>query len=143
MAEFLETLDIASRKVGLDLRHPFYDRRLIEYCVALPGSYKLHDGWTRAVQRAALADYLPASVQARTDKGGVGPGFYGLIASQEWAEIGRFQSGGQLNDLVDGAAVRKAYTDASHDQSSPAAAQLFGLLRLEWWLQAIEKGEGS
>jgi asparagine synthetase B (glutamine-hydrolysing) len=53
---------------GIEVRHPFLDRRLIELCLALPSRLSLRDGWTRYILRAALADVLPSEVANRAGK---------------------------------------------------------------------------
>lgn len=47
---------------GFEERDPTSDRRLIEFCLALPIEKLLVDGVRRPLARAALADRLPASV---------------------------------------------------------------------------------
>lgn len=61
----LEITDKAAAAFGLEPRHPFFDRRLVEFCLALPGDQKLRDGWTRAIERRALADVLPEEIRWR------------------------------------------------------------------------------
>jgi asparagine synthase (glutamine-hydrolysing) len=53
---------------GLDLRHPFEDRRIIELSLGLPASELREDGTTKLVLRRALHDLLPESVRTRTTK---------------------------------------------------------------------------
>ncbi len=64
----LETLDKAAAAFSLELRHPFYDRRVVEYCLALPPEQKVRDGYTRAIVRRALATCLPLEIRQRTSK---------------------------------------------------------------------------
>jgi asparagine synthase (glutamine-hydrolysing) len=49
--------------------HPFFDRRLVEFCLALPSEQKLDQGYGRVVMRRALADVVPEKVRWRFDKG--------------------------------------------------------------------------
>lgn len=67
----LEMLNRAAAAFGLEYRHPFFDRRLVEFSLALPAGQKYSRGETRAVMRRALADLLPASIYHRPDKGAV------------------------------------------------------------------------
>lgn len=53
---------------GLELRHPFLDRRLMEYCLGLPSEQRLRDGWNRLIQRNAMAGILPEAVRWRRTK---------------------------------------------------------------------------
>ncbi len=68
MAATLETLAAAGDAVGLDSRDPFLDRRVMEFCLALPASQKIRRGLTRIVARHALATLLPAEIRDRRGK---------------------------------------------------------------------------
>ena len=54
---------------GIDSRDPTADRRLIEFCLAVPAEQYLRDGTRRALARAAFADRLPASLLNERRKG--------------------------------------------------------------------------
>ena len=47
---------------GVDFRDPFADKRLVEFCLAIPTDQYLHDGVPRALAKAAFADRLPRAV---------------------------------------------------------------------------------
>ncbi|MCC7361000.1 MAG: hypothetical protein IT317_16065 [Anaerolineales bacterium] len=53
---------------GIDLRHPYLDRRLIEFCLGLPAEQRLRDGWNRLIQRNAMRGILPEAVRQRRSK---------------------------------------------------------------------------
>lgn len=63
-----ELADKASMAFSIDNRHPFTDRRLIEFCVALPPEQKLQRGWSRMILRRALAGTIPESIRWRGGK---------------------------------------------------------------------------
>jgi asparagine synthase (glutamine-hydrolysing) len=54
---------------GIDSRDPTADRRLIEFCLAVPAEQYLRDGTPRALARSAFADRLPASLLNERRKG--------------------------------------------------------------------------
>lgn len=64
----LEENDWKSAKFGLEARHPFLDKRLVEFCLALPVEQKNHHGWGRIIQRRAMEGLVPPEVQWRTGK---------------------------------------------------------------------------
>jgi asparagine synthase (glutamine-hydrolysing) len=70
-----ETTDIAAAWAGIRPRFPFYDRRLMEYCLSLPVKVKLRDGWSRWVLRAAMEGTVPETVRWRTSKANLGVSF--------------------------------------------------------------------
>ncbi|RJT42624.1 lasso peptide isopeptide bond-forming cyclase [Mesorhizobium waimense] len=63
-----EVLDKAAANFGMEPRYPFWDKPLVEFCLALPGEEKLHNGFGRHVLRRAMEGILPPSVQWRRDK---------------------------------------------------------------------------
>ena len=73
-----QLMEITSRvtaRFSLEARYPFFDRRLIEFCLALPPEQKLSQGWTRSILRRSMADILPPEVQWRRGKGKLGFNF--------------------------------------------------------------------
>jgi asparagine synthase (glutamine-hydrolysing) len=59
----LEILDRAATMFGIDARYPFFDKRLVELCYAVPSAQKLSDGWTRLIARRAMNGILPDTVE--------------------------------------------------------------------------------
>jgi len=61
----LDRKDRISMAVGLEVRVPFCDHRLVEYVYNTPWSLKTYDGREKSLLRAAAADLLPQSVLQR------------------------------------------------------------------------------
>ena len=55
----LEIADRASAAFQIEARYPFFNRRLIEFRLALPAEQKLGQGSNRWIQRRAMAGILP------------------------------------------------------------------------------------
>lgn len=62
----LDRKDRASMAVGLEVRVPFCDHRLVEYVYNAPWALKSFDGREKSLLREATADVLPRSVYDRT-----------------------------------------------------------------------------
>ncbi len=76
----LEMIGTAAAGFSIEPRFPFWDKRLVEFCLALPPNQKLHNGWTRLVMRRAMSNILPDQVQWRVGKTMMGPNFlHGLL----------------------------------------------------------------
>ena len=71
----MELADRASAECSLEVRYPFFDRRLIEFCLSLPSDQKLRNGWTRWILREATEGVLPPEIQWRWGKGDLGHNF--------------------------------------------------------------------
>jgi asparagine synthase (glutamine-hydrolysing) len=66
---YLESSERESAELGLEDRHPLFDRRVVEFALALPDDQRWRDGVTRFVVRRAMADSLPPSVRSRRTRG--------------------------------------------------------------------------
>jgi asparagine synthase (glutamine-hydrolysing) len=79
----LHSEDRNSMLFSIESRLPFLDHRLVEYCIGLPSSYKIKNGYTKAVLRDAIAE-LPEPVKNRKDKMGfVAPDPIWVIQNKE------------------------------------------------------------
>jgi asparagine synthase (glutamine-hydrolysing) len=107
----MESLNKSSARFGVELRHPFRDRRLMEFCLALPPKQKLHRGLTRMVMRRAMAGIVPEEITRRGDKVDFRPSIsYWLLqldpAVAEEAIIGSSKA---IPEYVDVQAITAAY----------------------------------
>jgi asparagine synthase (glutamine-hydrolysing) len=104
-------LEVYSRgcgEFGVETRFPFLDKRLVEYCVAIPGEQKVSQGYTRAVVRRALQGYLPEAIRLRPDKGDLGWSFRGgFDFSRELVERTLESSGPFLSRYLDATRLHK------------------------------------
>ncbi|MFM9840718.1 MAG: asparagine synthase (glutamine-hydrolyzing) [Cyclobacteriaceae bacterium] len=65
----LHSEDRNSMMFSVESRLPFLDPRLVEYCVGLPSSYKIKNGYSKAVLRDAVTE-LPDEIRQRKKKMG-------------------------------------------------------------------------
>jgi asparagine synthase (glutamine-hydrolysing) len=61
----LDRKDRISMAVGLEVRVPFCDHRLVDYVFNAPWAFKTYDGREKSLLRGASADVLPGSVLRR------------------------------------------------------------------------------
>ena len=106
----LEHLDRIASASGLEMRHPFADRRLIELCLALPPEQKLRNGWGRWVLRQGMAGLLPEEVRWRGDKAAISPVFLRGLEQHEAQRARRVADSERLEGYVD----RKTLKSAIH-----------------------------
>jgi len=71
----LEIENQLASSVGIELRSPFLDRRLIEFCLGIPVDEKLQQGRSRFVLREAMRGFLPSKIRLRYSKGNLGVNF--------------------------------------------------------------------
>jgi asparagine synthase (glutamine-hydrolysing) len=65
MQLMLDRKDRMSMAVGLEVRVPFCDHRLVEYVFNIPWEMKTYDGREKSILRAASRDLLPESILER------------------------------------------------------------------------------
>jgi len=59
---------VIEKNYNVEMRHPFYDKKLIEYILSLPSEYKYSQGYIKIILRHAMKDILPEQVRKRWDK---------------------------------------------------------------------------
>jgi asparagine synthase (glutamine-hydrolysing) len=110
MPATLEMLDQASAPFGIELRFPFWDRRLIKFCLGLPPRLKIHGGYTRWILRKAMDGILPREVQWRPDKSNLGHAFNHCLFKHGYSA---------LSDAIRAAQTRlRPYVCANHFDAS-------------------------
>lgn len=89
MPHTLETLNHASAPFALEVRFPFFDKRLIEFCFSLPPEQRISKGLTRMVLRRGMEGILPSKVQWRSGKSNLGFNFDHTFIKYERERISR------------------------------------------------------
>lgn len=130
---------------GVEARHPFHDRRLVEFCLGLPGEQRLSGGWSRLILRRAMAGVLPDEVRWRRDKVIPIQSVSRALMDAHLPELDRLLEAGRaagdwLNlDLIarDQAQLQLAAARGEHEhpRHRPAMGRLARALHLGLWLR--------
>ncbi len=108
---------------AVEPRFPFTDRRVIEYCLAVPSAHKIENGMTRMLTRRAFAGLLPPAITARTRKANASPSFTRRLFEVDRPLVEDALSapaGAQGRSYLDFSALRDAYERcASWSRSHP------------------------
>ena len=137
----LELTTHASAAHGVEVRHPFFDKRLVEFCLALPPEQSLKDGWTRSILRRSL-DVLPEPIRWRVGKAWMASNFerglYEQDASLLWEHVADL---GPLSAYVDREMVDGLYQKG---RAAPniEQAQLARVATLACWLKKKFQKDG-
>ncbi len=135
----LELADKAAAAFSLEGRYPFFDRRLIEFCLALPGRQKLSGGWTRAIMRRAMAGILPEEVRWRFSKANLSPNFRRrlLDTDRELLDQVIFREPQLIEPYLDIPALRAAYDRylSRPTQTENDAQTVYSAVVLAFWLK--------
>lgn len=136
----LETIDARHARFGIEPRHPFTDKRLLEFSLAIPASQQLSDGYTRSIIRRSLSDLLPKKIRDRKWKTNVSEAFWHSL-SLDIERIERvLDDPGYLDQCLDMNKIQIAYEEfqTDHDQDPHKARTLWKTLSLWLWLQHHE-----
>lgn len=133
----LEIADKSAAAFGVEPRYPFFDRRLIEFCLGVPDEQKFGDGWPRWLLRRAMQGILPPEIQWRTTKANLGPNFHRRFKSVDLTEIDSARHD-TLSQYVHVGRLNKAaryYRRSPNDSTMDGMATfLFRAAILEMWL---------
>ena len=89
---------------GIDQRDPTSDRRLLEFCLAIPEDQFLRHGKTKFLYRRAFANTMPAATIAARKRGYQGADWHvGLTAvrDQVAAELDRLEKSPRARRVID------------------------------------------
>jgi len=133
----LELADKSAAAFGVEPRYPFYDRRLMEFCLAIPAEQKLSQGWTRAIMRRAMTDVLPPEVRLRRDKANLSSNFRHNLFEYERDLITKVYQTQRIKKYVDEETFKNTYDRyMSHpSKGNKDALTIYGLVALSLWLQ--------
>lgn len=142
----LETLDGNTAAQAIEGRYPFWDKRLVEFCLALPSDQKLRHGWERYVLRQAMRGTLPRSVRRRRDKTNFLPILaHGLARDRASFDVLFAEPLERLDSFVNPPHVRTLYR-STLEASQPSSQDLFMVWRiaaLTLWLHLQDEQRHS
>jgi asparagine synthase (glutamine-hydrolysing) len=141
MPYVFELANRAGSAFSVETRHPFSDRRLLEFCLALPPEQKLYQGWTRVVMRRALEGILPKQIQWRGGKTLNSIAFtHGLLSlERERLEQVIVEDPSDIEPYVDVDALRGTYRRyLSPEKRRSDEMQVWHAVTLALWLRQAD-----
>ena len=139
----VNVLDHTAAMLNVEPRYPFLDRRLMEFCLALPFEQKLRDGWTRAIFRFAMEGILPREVQWRVGKGNLSTNVrLALLKERDVLDRVILDDPAVIEDYIDIPALRGAYSRYLAQPASATEQDLFTVFlsaNLALWLSRFDE----
>jgi asparagine synthase (glutamine-hydrolysing) len=129
-----ERYDRVAGAVGIEPRDPFLDLRVISYCLGLPDSQMLVDGWPKSILRRATAGLLPDEVRWRRGQEHLGWAFTNTLLDRLRDNMGQ--------DLESNLAAVGGYADLEgiesclryvHEKDAASANDAYHVLFLAEW----------
>ncbi len=136
---------VAAAAHGLELTHPFHDKRVVELGLAIPEELYVKNGRERYLARVALKDLYPPEYQTRgPGNDDIAPDFLMMAKSVEpqvLAEIDRIEKAGKLSKYFDFPRMRRMLTRrrieqhaSGNEYDTQQAMQGFLMARyIEWF----------
>ena len=132
-----EVFDKAAAAFSIEPRYPFYDPRLIEFCLALPPGQKLNGGWTRVVMRRALANILPEKIRWRRGKGNLSHSFDRTLLASNRGLLEKviLEDPQVIEKYADITALREAYGRYAYEGVLHESYTVYTAVTLALWLR--------
>ena len=136
----LEVADHAAKSFSIEPRYPFFDKRLVEYCLALPAEQRIFRGWTRMVMRRAMTGILPETIQWRGGKADLGANFFRSLLACESKLIEEMLGNAALPiwQYADHQALDRTYQQSLSTESKRTVLSLWQAATLQTWLQQAD-----
>jgi len=137
--------DRHARALGIEVRHPFLDRRLFEFVFSLPPEHLIRLGERKPVLRRALAGILPDAVRLRRHKTSLG-GFVDFSLKKEAGRIRNLLEAPLSAEfgIINGKAAREAFDRYCAGETGLGQRSLWYVITLELWLrQHLDRLSGA
>ncbi|MBF4475775.1 lasso peptide isopeptide bond-forming cyclase [Methanobacterium formicicum] len=134
----LELVDWISVPFSIELRHPFFDKRLIEFCLGIPTEQKFNNGWDRISMRRAMSGILPKEIQWRRDKGILSFNFRRNLIKYEQKRLENeiMKQNNYIDQYMDMKKIQKIFNDYKLGKSTQTTHLWFAIV-LSLWLRKM------
>ena len=106
----LRNFDKASMFSGVEIRAPFLDYRLVEFCSNLPLRHKINRGYTKYILRKTMDGHMPPEITWRKHKIGINAPLDLWMQNQIFATNCREQIAGNTSWIADLLEIPKSTT---------------------------------
>lgn len=139
-ADILLLLEHLSVSSTVELRFPFFDSRLIEFCVSLPAEQKFRSGLNRNIVRRALCNILPHNIRYRTGKTNLAKSLtHGYINNaNSWLKLALDTLSPSVYELVNVGIIKTFHIKLDrkpHDIDNREIRAILRIISLSKWLQ--------
>jgi asparagine synthase (glutamine-hydrolysing) len=137
----IERYNRVASAVSVEPRHPFLDRRVVEFCLTLPGDQKLKKGWPKWVLRRSMANRLPDPVRWRKGKEDLGWAFTLQLMDDlhDRLKIAITENIDILYKYVDADSLQFACKSYFEDKDQNQAVKVCEVAHLAMWLSCYKE----
>ncbi|HEY0514521.1 MAG TPA: asparagine synthase-related protein [Thermoanaerobaculia bacterium] len=130
---------------GIEVRHPFLDRRLCEYVLAIPGEQLFRLDSHKNLLRRSMTGILPEVVRVRPGKTKFARFLDLMLRERAGGEIAKMLKAPLAVEMgiVNGDELRSAFSDFLNGKMGGAMGALWHTILLEIWLRRCETVRGG
>jgi len=124
---------------SLEVRVPFLDHKVVEYCATIPSQFKVDRSVTKRVLKEAARGLLPEEVIHRKKVGFFRDATTAWFEAQADSAVKEvlLDPGAQYQAFISRSAVEKRLAPSRRSGSEDLSRQLITLLMLELWLSRL------
>lgn len=141
-----EVLDRVCAASGIEGRYPFWDRRVVTFCLSVPSAEVFKNGLTRMTLRRAMRRVLPPAIAKRPDKTNFSSELATALAEGD-AELSgsvflrKRTDLAQFVDMSSAAEIYRRLKDGAHRISPTELMWLWKIVFLSEWLRLQNKSK--
>lgn len=126
-----------SNKNNIRSHYPFYNRKLIQFCLNVPIEYKLKNGISRYYFKEAIKDYVPKSIYSRNSKADISGLFLNELLSIDKKELlnNIFCSDTHLVNILDKSKFTNQLEILHKTRNQVLGAFIYKIFILNKWLE--------
>jgi asparagine synthase (glutamine-hydrolysing) len=132
--------DRSAAAFGIEVRHPFLDRRLFDYVLAIPPEQLFRFDSSKNLLRRAMVGSLPERLRRRPGKTGFQSFLDSALKTQAVGEITGILTSLRCAEagVVDGKQLQLAFLNFLDGKADRSRGALWQTLSLELWLRRCE-----
>ena len=140
-SEAIEIQSLLASYYGIQERYPFYNRKLIEYCLNISPSLKNRHGHSRYVLKEAIKNVVPEKIRNRTTKSNLGHALCLSFLQKDYEFISQQLSNPNtlIKNIINVDDLNKSWDDLKKNPRkyatrSSVPAKIFSFVVLNRWL---------
>lgn len=137
--DMLHYFDRTSMAHSLEVRVPFLDHELVEYCATIPSEYKASRGATKIVLKRAARGLVPDDIIDRPKVGFFNASVASWMRAQAGGSVSEFLFGSnpRYGEMLDRHAVERLARGGNRPPTRREQNLLLSILMLEIWLSSF------
>jgi asparagine synthase (glutamine-hydrolysing) len=142
MVSVMELKDRDNAPIGIEQRHPFYDVRLVEFCLAIPEEQRSQNNQIKYVMRNAMKGILPEDIRTRLTKGefsAMTVRLFDRVGGADFFDHLAIAEPGWVDEAIASRVARERLTDYAGSNLWP----LINAFAIEVWYNVVFRNGGD